>query len=260
MTTLDERRLVEIINESLDNAELHWRNGGYKLALEECNIRKSNREDMAYDSVDSNIPGHENVSDFETIIDDFIAIVVDMRGSSSHLNACNGVVIESGIQRVFYETSALLPALDFTISSYNGRVTEYLGDGVLGFIQVADKIDSSKAIYSSYNASKACLNKTLPLVNNELFRRYKLEPLQIGIGMSLSKALVTLLGVKGNKHPKAYGRCVFKATKLSDGHNKIIIDENLKAEWPSSKNGKISFLKRNGRYDNLNGYIIQKSQ
>ena len=258
MSKVDKDALSKLINESLDNAERHWKNGGHVLSLEEHNIIKSNRSDIGFDSSDSNIPGHETVSDYETIIDNFIAIVIDMRGSSSHLNAYNGAVIKSGIQRVFYETSALLPALDFTIRSYNGRVTEYLGDGVLGFMQV-DEANSSKAIYSSYNASEECLNTTLPLVNQELFRRYKLEALQIGIGMSLSKALVTLLGIKGNKHPKAYGRCVFRATKLSDGHNKIVIDNDLRAMWPSAKKGTISFTKRDKNYGDFDGYIIRKS-
>jgi len=38
----------------------------------------------------------------------------------------------SQLQRIFYETSALLPAMAKLIFFENGSVTEYLGDGVLG--------------------------------------------------------------------------------------------------------------------------------
>lgn len=42
-------------------------------------------------------------------------------------------------------------------------------------------------------------------------------PLKIGIGLAMSKAIVSLTGLSDNHHPKAFGECVFRAIKRSVG-------------------------------------------
>ncbi len=146
------------------------------------------------------------------------------------------------LQRVYYETSALLPALAFTISKNNGSVTEYLGDGVLAFFKV-DEENVTKSIYEAIDAAKECLDYCLETINTVLKNRYGLPKLEIGIGLAYGEALVTLVGIDGAKQAKVFGECVFRATKISNGIiNKIYIDEKLKAKWPKSKNGKLKFV------------------
>ncbi|EPM8848962.1 adenylate/guanylate cyclase [Klebsiella michiganensis] len=246
--------ISNLVESALNQAEYHWRNGGYKLIAESRSGTEALNK-SAMDSAVSQIPGHEIVKEGETIVDDFIAIVADMRNSTNHmLNASSSIELD-GIQRVFYETSALLPALEKTINIYKGGVTEYLGDGVLGFFK-KDKDNPEQYIYDAHNAAKDCLNKSLEIVNSALSYRYSLPPLKIGIGLALSKALVSLSGIEGSRHAKAYGECVFRATKLSGGNNVILIDSNLRVAWPSSKGGKLSFVLSDIGKGGVQGYRI----
>ncbi|HDU3661299.1 TPA: adenylate/guanylate cyclase domain-containing protein [Klebsiella pneumoniae subsp. pneumoniae] len=246
--------ISNLVESALNQAEYHWRNGGYKLIAESRTGTEALNK-SAMDTAVSQIPGHEIVKEGETIVDDFIAIVADMRNSTNHmLNASSSIELD-GIQRVFYETSALLPALEKTINIYKGGVTEYLGDGVLGFFK-KDKENPEQYIYDAHNAAKDCLKKSLEIVNSALSYRYNLPPLKIGIGLALSKALVSLSGIEGSRHAKAYGECVFRATKLSGGNNVILIDNNLRVAWPSSKGGKLSFVLSDIGKGGVQGYRI----
>lgn len=147
MDNQQRRIIVDLVERSLNQAESHWRNGGYKLITE--STRRDGTEALnksTMDSAPSKIPGHEIVQEGETIVDDFIAIVADMRNSTDHMLTASRSVKLEGIQRVFYETSALLPALEKTINIHHGGVTEYLGDGVLGFLKRIRKIQNNTFI------------------------------------------------------------------------------------------------------------------
>lgn len=87
MNESDERKVKRIINDSLNIAEKHWLSGGYQLMFEGAEDRsgeviKSDAQDEAI----SRIPGHKIVSAHETVVDEFIAMVVDMRGSTVVVN------------------------------------------------------------------------------------------------------------------------------------------------------------------------------
>lgn len=71
-----------------------------------------------------------------------------------------------------------------------------------------------------------------------------LTPFKIGIGLAISIAIVSLIGLSDNHHPKAFGECVFRATKLSVCKNKICVDERMRKHWLSSSNGKVNFRKK----------------
>ncbi len=247
-------KIKKIINDSLDKAEEHWENGGY-LLKEGTTFDNMNRE--RYESEPSKIPGHAVVQDGETKIDEFIALVMDMRDSSEHLiqDISSKISSVSMLQRVYYETSALLPAVEQTIIFGKGSVTEYLGDGVLAFFKV-DEDDAHKTIRDVYKVATKIMDDTLLIVNDILNERYGLPPLEIGIGLSMSKALVTLMGLQGNKHAKAFGTCVFKATKLSSGINEILTDEWLRDSWPSSSGGQLRFKSKNVK--GVDGYLLER--
>ncbi len=246
--------LKTVVNASLDKAEKHWENGGYELAAgNEDLILESAHKAMDWEP--SKIPGHENVHDNRTTVDEFIAFVADMRSSSDHLMCAisekNAKV--SGLQRVYYETSALLPAIAMTIGFEGGNVTEYLGDGVLALFKV-DADEKDKAVYASFDAAKNTIQCTRDIVNQIINKRYDLPSLDIGVGLAYSKALVTLVGLEGDKHPKAFGECVFRATKMSCGKNEVLVDEKLRAIWPKSSNGKLKFEpKKKGE---VSGFLV----
>lgn len=257
MLSQDQKiEVQEVVNKSLNEAEHHWKNGGHKI------VAMASFKDYLHESFesaeDSRIPGHETVRSDETVIDEFIALVADMRNSSRHLMCAvsEKKSAVSGLKRVYYETSALLPALALGISYEGGNVTEYLGDGVLALFKV-NQNNKNKTIYSSYNAAKHCVNDIRLIVNSVLKERYGLEKINIGVGLSISKCLVTLIGLPNDKHPKAFGECVFRATKLSGGVNTVICDNNLRYMWPSKEGGTIKF--KNRTLNNVSGCEIFKN-
>ncbi|WP_236166321.1 hypothetical protein [Pseudomonas juntendi] len=246
-----EALVLACINSALDKAEEHWRNGGQELIFKSM---AGNESWARAESAPSSIPGHKIVRDEETVIDEFIALVADMRDSTKHLNcAINARVTQ--LERVFYETSALLPALAMTIKFEEGSVTEYLGDGVLALFRV-DQADKPKAIYAAYEATNNCVQQTRMLVNKALWDRYDLPNIDLGVGLAHSKAIVTLVGLPGAKHPKAFGECVFRATKLSGGKNEIYIDQFVKGLWPTAKGGRLRFILKSR--NDVDGYLISK--
>lgn len=253
LTEIQRQKIIGIVNYSLDVAEEHWNNGGPQL-ITKSSILLDHASDARFEVEPSKIPGHALVQEDKTIIDEFIAFVADMRGSSTHLSCAISEKISkvTGLQRVYFETSALLPAIAQTVKYEEGSVTEYLGDGILALYQVDPK-DRSRAIYAAHRAAKNAISDTRDLVNFALNKRYSLPPLDIGVGLAISKSLVTLVGLDGEKHPKAIGECIYRATKLSGGKNQVLIDEFIKMHWPSAKGGKISFmLKKSKGFD---GYL-----
>ncbi|MCA3962395.1 hypothetical protein JKP28_20340 [Vibrio vulnificus] len=255
----DEQKniLRRLIRDNLDNAERIWEKEGTQLvagneefSCESYHITKS-------ESVSSFIPGYPIVSTDTNEVASFIALVADMRNSSRHLlcDISSKKAKVSMLQRVYYETSALLPALAQTISFENGAVTEYLGDGVLAFFKV-DETDTSQSIYAAHRAAKSCIHTCRMLVNEELSERYMLPALDIGVGLACSKALITLVGLDGAKQAKAFGECVFRATKLSGGTNEIYVDEKLDAMWPTSPTGGgLKFKKK--ALNGVDGFLIE---
>ncbi len=231
------QRISATCHAHLKKAEYDWKktNAGNLMILDEARASV----EKAADSHPSLIPGHDKVGLFDPKIDNFIAIVCDIRKSTERLKSSRSSLkgIESGIQRVFYETSALLPSLEVTINFFEGKVTEYLGDGLLGFIQYKNE----QQIYGAFRASKACVTLTRNIVNNVLYDKYNLPSLDLGVGLALSPAMIRVVT---ENHVKAFGECVWKATKLSDGVNIVQIDDKLKDEWPVAKTGGISFIKR----------------
>lgn len=254
MNSFDKFEIEKIVQKSLDHAEHVW--GEHGAELRESVMAKG----MALDSamqVSTKIPRHELIEPNQEKVSTFIALVADIRNSSQHLLCAisEKEAKVSELQRVYYETSALLPALERTIQYEEGSVTEYLGDGLLALFFVDDD-EKASAIYAAYRAAKNCINETLSIVNEELHSRYRLPPLQIGIGLGMSPALISLVGLPNDAHPKAIGRCVYNATKLSSGKNEIHVDVNLEREWPTTKNGTLRFSAI--KMKNVTGYLVHK--
>jgi len=249
-----KEELQSIVDESLDRAESIWNKHG--MALDESILARADSVLKHAETHPSKIPGHANVTFGEEVVDNFIALVADIRHSSDHLNCAIGGNRPSQMKRVVFETSALLPALERTLQFYNGSVTEYLGDGVLALFQIpTPEAEKGDAIKNSYWAAKDCLGDTRDIVNSTLAERYDLPSLDLGIGMAMSPAVISLVGLKGLRHPKAIGQCVYRATKLSAGFNEVFVDKAMNDAWPTSKGGKLSFIHKKMR-SGVDGYKV----
>ena len=245
----------EII-ESLERAEAIWNK---VEPLLECYGEGGELRKAVTDSdVISNIPGHKIVNSIRPEVDNFIALVLDIRDSTKHLiQAIGGNAKVSQLQRVFYETTAVNTIGSIIIKEQGGQITEFLGDGFLALFKVSE--EDKEKVYKSYRAAKECIITVEHIVNPILSERYSLPPISIGIGMAYSQAIVTVVGDGDNLHPKALGECVFRASKISDGDNEIRIDNRLEKLWPSSKDGKLSF-KPFGTRHNFTEYLIYTNE
>lgn len=255
LTNNQKTELDAITNKSLDVAEQTWSQVGGELVEKQAMAALN----AMAKSVETEIPGYPVIEHGTPKVSDFIAIVVDMRGSTDHLvKAISPKKADvSQLQRVFYETAALLPALAKAISYRNGAVTEYLGDGVLGLF-LCEKEDGN-GIYDAYNGALKCLDTVDEVTNPILNDRYRLPPLKIGVGLSHSSAVVTLVGLTEEyMQPKVFGECVWRATKLAQGTNQIYICKALRLMWPTSKDGKLTFKKKS--FNKLDGYLVSKNE
>ncbi|ELE2166626.1 hypothetical protein RC856_003334 [Vibrio fluvialis] len=230
--------LIDLVDSSLDRAEKIWSKEGHMMESINVTVEGMDSLDIVKraELVPSYIPGSPIVSTDIDKVDTFVALVADMRDSTKHL-MCRIATSRDNVtelKRVFYETSALLPALAQTIKFENGSVTEYLGDGILALFKLED---DKKAIYDARRAAVNCLTVTRQIVNEAISKRYSLPGLDLGVGLATSQALVTTVGLSGEMHAKAFGKCIFNATKKSNGRNKIFVDKDLEAIWPTSKGG-----------------------
>src|ERR1700723_1538198 len=126
MTGKQQSDIVNLVNDSLDKAEGVWNKVGdfvkASSTLANESILNSSR------SVETQIPGHQFLEDEKPLVDEFIALALDMRDSSKHLNMAIKDTDASDLERVYYETAAILPACSRIITNNAGGVKEYLGD------------------------------------------------------------------------------------------------------------------------------------
>lgn len=252
---MDDKQKDEVtalVRRSLDTAETHWKRGGHKLVTE---AQKRAFEDAkSFSDVETQIPNHPIVSPDETIIDDFIALVADLRGSTEHLlcEISPKKASVSGLERVYYETSALLPACAKAVQFYGGNVTEYLGDGILALFAV-DQDERDQSVYSAHRAAKSIASQVSEIVSSEISLRYSLPEIEVGVGIAYSRAMVTVVGLEDHAQAKAYGECVFRASKMANenaNRNSVFADDKLEAIWPTAKTGGLRFQKRSiGSFD-----------
>lgn len=246
-----KQKLFELVNDSLDRAEADW--AGVESALMEAKeaVALANSRDF----VPSNIPGHPLVDSADPKVDEFIALVLDIRDSSRRLMCAisKDKAEVTGLQRLFYETSALLPAASLIIERRNGAVTEYLGDGLLAMFRVKEGEESAR-ISEAYAAATGSLDLTRELVNPILKDRYRLPELAVGVGLALSKAIVTVVGHGKARQAKAFGECVWRASKLSGGRNEVVVDESIRLAWPTSKDGRLHF--RPEKLKGTDGFVV----
>lgn len=249
MTDYDIKNAV---NQALNKAETVWGKVGHNFILEKA----ENYSRLFAESIPSKIPGFPFLVDGQPKVQDFVAMFLDIRDSTTHLlNAISEKTASAtNLERVLYETTAIFTAGSMIVDDEKGKITEFLGDGFLALFK-KDPNDKA-AIYQAHDAAQRNLNALKSIVNPILKDRYGLPDLVIGIGLAYSKAIVTVVGHENNLHAKALGECVYRASKLSGGKNEIIIDKALNLIWPTSDNGKLKFLPT--KVKDLDAFIISK--
>ena len=173
------------VSSSLDFAEDNWSKVSHYF------VEKSLILNDSVEKLPSKIPGFPFVENGKPDVDDFIALFLDIRNSTKHLTEAISTkkARASQLERVLYETTAIFTSGSLIIDKYNGKITEFLGDGFLALF----KDDKKNCIYNAHNAAKKCIEIKENIVNKILYDRYQLPRLEIGIGMAYSQAIVTLV-------------------------------------------------------------------
>jgi class 3 adenylate cyclase len=245
MTDNERAILSEAVDDHLDDAEQRF---GKVRSLMEKAAKSLSKQRTPY-------PGVPFIVADRPVAKRYVVAVVDMRGSTRHLSEHVGDI--GGIERVYYETSALLPATGILFGFSGGRIAEYTGDGLIAFFEVPNALEASDLLIAHARAEDA-LDLTQRIVNPKLERRYGLPALSIGVGLSIGMVMVTTIGTADDARITAFGQPVFDASKLSKGENKIALDRALEDAWPSSKGGKIAFTAVTIR--GAFGYELHRSQ
>lgn len=254
MTDSQRQIIQDLIYHQLDIADKFWEESGANLEDEESKRRElaleslSKHEGASFDNaepLDTRLPGVPKISQYKSKNEELIALVADMRDSTKHAKTQINVrgTPFSPLRRIFLETSALLPAIEQTINFENGEVTEYLGDGVLGFFQLTGKDED---IYKVNRTAKRIIFDVRELLNEAISCRYGLpKEIHLGVGLAKSHTIIHAIGLDNRKHVKAFGSCVYDATKLSSGRNKIGVSPEIRNMWPKGSGGKIRFEPKN---------------
>lgn len=256
MDTETHGMLQALVVQSLDEAQAVWNEVGSEFRKKMAALTEN--FSASAEALPSRIPGHPVVMDGEPKVDEFIAIVVDLRESHKHLMQAISAKETSvnQLERLLYETSALLPVAAKLVDENDGRTTEYVGDGVLGLFNVTE-LGTRDAIYAAHRAAKWCLEACDQIINPELERRYNLPAIHVGVGMGLSKAIVMPVGYDDFRQPRAIGECVYRATKLCGGRDEIWIDAALRYSWPKSEGGRLHF--RQMRQGDVDGFVVERN-
>lgn len=190
---------------------------------------------------------------------ELICISADLRQSTNRIKTDLSDLgkYENKFQRAFYITSALLPSLEVVISHYGGFVTEYLGDGVLGFFDAEKDKDSS--ICDSGAASRFIVDQMSNILEQKMKEYYSKEIIRIGVGLAISPTLLSKVGFSSESTIKAFGPCVYDASKLNYGNNEVYVEASLKAQWPTSKHKGvgINFDRLNSKNIDIEAYKIK---
>jgi class 3 adenylate cyclase len=117
--------------------------------------------------------------------------------------------------------------------------------------------DRDDAVYRAFWAAEDALECVKTIINVALAERYRLPPIEVGVGLALSRALVTTVGLDDHQQPTAFGQGVWRASKLSKGRGTIQVDPNLHMAWPKADGGPIRFRQLPMEHG-FQGYLVNR--
>lgn len=230
----DDMSLFLFIEEQIKKSERDWEvMSSLKQAERSSDEERINpissshksRDKLEGNMISSFIPGHQVMDKHSIYLSEFTAFYIDIRNSSTHFHRNDLLTkFESGLHRVFLETSSLIPVVAHIAEEKGGVATELLGDGALILFPMRKKRGKDVIEDALYVANKS-INVLLKYINYVLWEKYKLPPLSIGVGISHSQAMVKAINANGYYHPKVIGQCIWEAAKLSNGNNKVFISK-----------------------------------
>lgn len=179
----------------------------------------------------------------------FAVLFVDMRYSTERARRV-------GPQKTFLTMHVFLTALLEVVKNYQGKVIDIMGDGLMVFWggKVARENEDMIGREAVKNASKcglAMMKIRTEVINRIITDENLGSSIDIGVGITFDRVIVTKIGINDTYDVKAFGDCVNTASKYSERSNKIKVSKEVKELWPSSKNGKLHFIQ------DQDGYLVE---
>lgn len=230
MSRINTNIIFELTKHHYDQAKESLENLKHSLVFERAN------------AISDAIPGYQaNYLEFGSFAkDNFAVLFVDMRNSTSRAH-------QIGPEKTFLTMHAFIPALLEVIKCYDGKVVDIMGDGIMAFF--GGKSSKLPKVIAAQNAGlcgKDMLRVRENVINPILKSDGIARDVDVGVGVAYGDVIVTKIGIQEYFDVKAYGDCVNKASKYSDGYNQVKVSKQVKEMWPSSEGGKISFSSING--------------
>jgi len=259
---MNKDKLRELVDRALSTADARWKTHGTRLLTLDSKTGGAGLGALPA-FVPSYIPGHPVVETASPTVSPFIAWMLDLRDSTKHMTERIASARATELHRIYLETTALLPATASIVADRGGSVTEFQGDGVLALFPFPEdqrpSDERDQAVYAAFFAAEDALECVDTVINPALSTRYALPPIQVGIGLALSAALVTTVGLEAHQQPAAFGQCVWRASKLSKGRGTIEADTNLHMAWPKADDGPLRFLKRATNHG-FDSYLVSRQK
>ncbi|KPV45665.1 adenylate/guanylate cyclase domain-containing protein [Alicyclobacillus ferrooxydans] len=198
------------------------------------------------------VPGYHakemEFGDYEK--DNYTALFIDIRNSTKRAHRI-------GAEKTFLSLHAFFPGVAYTIEEFGGYVMDFMGDGVMAFFG-----GKESEMNKSWAAQQAgtCGLKLIDVVQNAVNPVLKDGGIdwlfQCGVGIDHGSVVVTKIGTYDNYDVKAFGDCINKASKYSDGTDSVVVSQQIKDLWPTSEGGKMRFHKL-GHSD---GYEVRREE
>ena len=184
---------------------------------------------------EAEVPGFEDKPvKFGSFVNrEFVVLMTDIRKSTEIINEPGGLV---NMFLIFYVYAGVVSNI---VDSYNGTSTEFLGDGVINLFDTKE-VGRDEALKKSILAAWDIMDARERILN-PLFAEMGLKQINYGIGIDHGITIVTKFGYKNDTDLKAFGRCVYNASKLSKGINEIYVSDESKKVWPTGPGGNLRF-------------------
>lgn len=230
------------ISKIYDNTMKHFTKAYQSITIEKRALNEQ------FSAISDTVPGYKaDVMNFGTYEkDNFAVLFIDMRQSTQR-------AISIGIEKTFLTMHAYIPAMLEVIKYYNGVVIDIMGDGIMVFFGgKRSKLVKNTAIQNAGLCGKAML-EVKDEVTNRILRENNIQwPISCGVGVDYGDVIVTKIGINDLFDVKAYGDCVNKASKYSNGIDIVKVSKVVHDNWPSSKGGRIQFKNSD------DGYILSR--
>lgn len=177
-----------------------------------------------------------------------VIVSVDLRASSKR-------AIEIGPKDTYISMHTFLSTMAEIVRHAGGLIVGLRGDGLIAGFGVKDKDDPDanweegpRAAKRGTHCGKAMIEAVDDIINPLLVSESIEGGLQIGVGVSAGEVVITRIGLRCANEVTAYGPPVNQACHLTERSTRIRLHRNAYSLFPTSKEGKLRFLCRNGAY------------